>query len=274
MLREANVQTLTWADKTMSVLKAQELEACEKRLASLPDFGLFGDCDDARAETLWACSYDAQEHPRATTLHTARSLQAQVLTVLPAEAALLSPMEHSLLERLLILEGEAELMDLGEMSAAESLVRRLWCTVRLLEDNRVLVRLAGRAADAAPARAGREGARRAARPADDVFAEHRGGAVHRRNAPLPRTAGGAAGAGAQGHLRGRSRAGAALSARLLRLYVRRRGADAAAASRPDRPGAADGPLRARHGSVHLPGGRPEARPRWAGFRWSRSCWKR
>ncbi len=141
MLREANVQTLTWADKTMSVLKAQELEACEKRLAGLPDFGLFGECDDARAETLWACSYDAQEHPHAVTLHTARGLQAQVLTVLPAEAALLSPMEHSLLERLLILEGEAELMDLGEMSAAESLVRRLWCTVRLLDDNRVLVRL-------------------------------------------------------------------------------------------------------------------------------------
>ncbi len=135
MLRETNVQTLNWADKTMSVLKARQLEACESRLADLPGFGLFDGCDAANVETLWACSFEAQEQPILTHLHDPRKLQAQVLTTLPAEAALLSMEEHHLLDRMLALGGEAELMDWEESSAAESLVRRLWCTVRREEDH-------------------------------------------------------------------------------------------------------------------------------------------
>ena len=114
MLRETNVQTLHWADKTMSVLKARQLEACESRLASLPDFGLFDGCDESNVETLWACSFEAQEQPIPTALHDPRKLQAKVLTTLPAEAALLSMEEHHLLDRLLALGGDAELMDWEE----------------------------------------------------------------------------------------------------------------------------------------------------------------
>lgn len=134
MLRETNVQTLHWADKTMSVLKARQLEACESRLAALPDFGLFSGCDESNVEDLWAISFEAQEQPVPTVLHTPRQLQAQVLASLPAEAALLSPEEHHLVERILALEGEAELMDWEESSAAEALARRLWCTVNRVED--------------------------------------------------------------------------------------------------------------------------------------------
>lgn len=35
MQRESNVQTLNWADKTMSVLRLQQLEACEKKAIGL-----------------------------------------------------------------------------------------------------------------------------------------------------------------------------------------------------------------------------------------------
>lgn len=141
MLRETNVQTLTWADKTMSVLKARQLEACESRLASLPGFGLFDGCTAANVETLWACSYDAQENPIQAELHDPHKLQAQVLAALPAEAALLSLEEHQLVERMLALGGSAELLDWEETSAAESLVRRLWCTVSRRED-RLFITLA------------------------------------------------------------------------------------------------------------------------------------
>lgn len=134
MLRETNVQTLTWADKTMSVLKARQLEACENRLASLPAFGLFDGCTAANVETLWACSFDAQENPIQAQLHDPQSLQAQVLTTLPAEAALLSMEEHQLLERMLALGGRCELLDWEESTAAESLVRRLWCTISRKEE--------------------------------------------------------------------------------------------------------------------------------------------
>ncbi|MBQ8554898.1 MAG: hypothetical protein IJ438_03390 [Clostridia bacterium] len=140
MLREINVQRLHWADKTMSVLREQQLEACEKRLAALPSFGLFDGCTDVNVETLWGYSYDAQEHPQLTHLHTVHELRSQVLSALPVEAALLSIEEHMLLERLISLGGKAELMDWEETSAAESLVRRLWCTIHR-EENRIIITL-------------------------------------------------------------------------------------------------------------------------------------
>lgn len=129
MLREPNIQRLHWADKTMSLLRQSQLESCEKRLAALPEYGIFTYDDDLHAEDLWAISFDAQEERRQTHLHTTQELRAMVLTRLPQEAALLSVEEHALVERLISLGGEAELMDWLEMSAAESLVRRLWCTI-------------------------------------------------------------------------------------------------------------------------------------------------
>lgn len=140
MLRETNVQRLHWADKTMSLLRQQQLEACEKRLNALPTFGLYTYDDDLRVEELWRCSFDAQEAPRMTHLHTTHELRALVLTRLPAEAALLSVEEHHLVERLLTLGGDAELLDWEEMSAAESLVRRLWCVITH-EEHRFMLHL-------------------------------------------------------------------------------------------------------------------------------------
>ena len=129
MLRETNVQQLHWADKTMSVLRQEQLEACEKRLSALPKVTVFDLTDDLHTEEVWACSYDAQEHPSFEKLHTRTDLRAQVLASLAAEAALLSIEEHLLVERLITLNGTAELIDWEETSAAESLVRRLWCTI-------------------------------------------------------------------------------------------------------------------------------------------------
>ena len=129
MLRETNVQRLHWADKTMSVIRQEQLEACEKRLSALPQVTIFDLADDLRTEEVWQCSYDAQEHPKPEKLHTRKEMRAQVLGSLAAEAALLSIEEHMLAERLITLGGTAELIDWEETTAAESLVRRLWCTI-------------------------------------------------------------------------------------------------------------------------------------------------
>ena len=129
MLRETNVQRLHWADKTMSVIRQEQLEACEKRLLALPKETVFDLADELHTEEIWQCSYDAQEHPRLEKLHTRKELRAQVLGSLAAEAALLSVEEHLLVERLVTLGGTAELIDWEETTAAESLVRRLWCTI-------------------------------------------------------------------------------------------------------------------------------------------------
>lgn len=140
MLREGNVHPLGWADKTMSVIRARQLEACEERLSKLPSFGLFGCCDQMQLERLWRLSYDAQEHPVCTHLHTARDLQSQLMIQLPAEAALLSVQEEQLVDRLLSLGGTADLLDWDELDAAESLVRRLWCTLTH-EDTRIILHM-------------------------------------------------------------------------------------------------------------------------------------
>lgn len=140
MLRETNVQRLHWADKTMSVLRQEQLEACEKRLSALPDVTVFDLADDLRTEEIWRCSYDAQEHPKMEKLHTRKALRAQVLGNLASEAALLSIEEHQLVERLITLGGTAELIDWEETSAAESLVRRLWCTITRM-GGRVIVHM-------------------------------------------------------------------------------------------------------------------------------------
>ncbi len=138
MLRESNVQTLNWADKTMSVLRLAQLEACEKRLSEGLRFGLFHGCDDRQVEQVWQASYAAGEAPAAAALHTTRQLQAQVLARLPQEAALLSVQEHMLVERMLLFEGEAELLDVEEAAAAESLLARMWCYLRQEEDRFIL----------------------------------------------------------------------------------------------------------------------------------------
>lgn len=140
MLREGNTHALTWADKTMSVIRSRQLEACEQRLLRLPTTGLFSDRSETLAEALWRISNDGQEHPQQQRLHTARELQADVIIQLPAEAALLTFPEEQLVERLLSLGGEADLLDWDEVDAAESLVRRLWCTISQ-QDDRTLIHM-------------------------------------------------------------------------------------------------------------------------------------
>lgn len=140
MLRQTNVQRLHWADKTMSVIRQEQLEACEKRLSALPKATVFELADDLYAEEVWQCSYDAQEHPQMNELHTIKGLRAEILARLPAEAALLSIEEHMLVERLISLGGRAELIDWEETTAAESLVRRLWCTITR-ESRRIVIHM-------------------------------------------------------------------------------------------------------------------------------------
>ena len=138
MQRESNVQTLNWADKTMSVLRLQQLEACEKRLSACLSFGLFSGCDDLRVEELWATSYEAREQRVQTMLHTTQGLQENVLAQLPQEAALLSMQEYVLVDRMLMFDGEAELLDVEEAGAAESLLKRMWCHLRQQDDRFIL----------------------------------------------------------------------------------------------------------------------------------------
>ena len=126
MLREIAMHT-DWCDKTMSMLKEKQFEACERRIAARPSVNLFSDAmTDDEVQSLFECSYYYRE--MGFVLVTREELQNRVLTLLPTEVCFLSREEASLLERLLAADGHLELTDWDHPGAAESLCDRLWCT--------------------------------------------------------------------------------------------------------------------------------------------------
>ena len=131
MLRQGNTRPLHWADKTMSVLRADQLEACEKNLAGLPSCSLFDpSCTDVNAEELYDFSWYASEDrlaSRPPVLHTVEQLRARVLAAFPLESLLLSPDEYNLFIRLTVFGGRVVIHDWNNLIPALSLIRRLWC---------------------------------------------------------------------------------------------------------------------------------------------------
>ena len=146
MLRQSNTRPLHWADKTMSVLRAEQLEACEKDLAGLPSHCLFEtECSDLDAEKLYDISFYAEEDRKSAdrthhpVLHTVEELRNRVLHSFGPEAALLSVEEHDLLVRAMLFGGRTPLNDWNELIPARGLVRRLWCRVENVGSNAALI---------------------------------------------------------------------------------------------------------------------------------------
>ena len=146
MLRQSNTRPLHWTDKTMSVLRADQLEACEKDLAGLPSHCLFEpECSNVDAEKLYELSFFSEEDRRASrrsrhsVLHTVEQLRNRVLDSFVQETALLSVEEHDLLVRVVLFGGHTALADWNELLPARSLVRRLWCRVEGRGENSILV---------------------------------------------------------------------------------------------------------------------------------------
>ena len=125
-----NPRPVRWSDRTLSVLRADRLDACEKDLAGLGGPGLFDtETTDGDAERLFSQSWYAEE-PEEPHLHTIEEMRAQVLTSFPAEMGLLSPEEYDLLLKAAVLGGEIPLYDENDLPAARSMARRLWCRTR------------------------------------------------------------------------------------------------------------------------------------------------
>lgn len=180
MLREFDLQRMHWADKTQSMLHQRQMEACETRLLSYPTESIFTLQDERETECWWQCSYDAEESPKSPVLHTLREMRANVLARLPVEAALLTETEHALIVRLILCGGQARIDGWQELSAAESLLRRLWCTLEVDEQD-VLLHLPRELMPppfADPARAAASGA---AQSSAVLRHGHEGGALPVRN---------------------------------------------------------------------------------------------
>ena len=125
-----NQRPVRWTDRTLTILRGERLEACQKELAGLDGCGLFDpETTDADAERLFEQSYYATEEKKPR-LHTIEEMRTQVLSQLPAEIGLLSDEEFKLTLRLALFGGEIPLWDWNDLPAARSLVYRMWCRIK------------------------------------------------------------------------------------------------------------------------------------------------
>ncbi len=136
MLREVTTHS-DWGEKTMSMMREKQFEACERRLSAHPGMSLFSsDITDVEVQALMEGSYYRQE--MGETLVTLEGLRQEVLGQLPTEALCLSQGESQLVERLLLAQGSITLTEWDDIGAAEALVSRLWCSFRMTEEDWLL----------------------------------------------------------------------------------------------------------------------------------------
>ena len=123
----------------MSVLREQQLEACQDRLSRCPSEGIFGLLCEDEFQKLYAISYYAREI--RNRMPSQEELRRTVLYRAFRETCYLSPREDSLVKRMLMNGGEIRLDDWDEMSGAEALIARLWCTLRIEDEDTAVLRL-------------------------------------------------------------------------------------------------------------------------------------
>ncbi len=138
MQRLLTYRTEQWCDKTMSVLREQQLEACQDRLSRCLRQGIFADLDEGEYAVVWRSSFYAMEHG---LLPERDALRNQVLAYVPQECCYLSEREDELVKRMLMNNGETALTDWDEISAAEALIARLWCTILIDDEDMATLRL-------------------------------------------------------------------------------------------------------------------------------------
>ena len=131
MFRTQRTADADWSARTLSALRARRWEERVARLGQVRNGALLGLTAQelrARIEESW----QAVPHKAARARQQQEALNV-VLKGLPRQADCLAISEHSLLERLLLQCGCAELEDLEELEAALALRHRLWVDVGFLQ---------------------------------------------------------------------------------------------------------------------------------------------
>ncbi|MBE5782722.1 MAG: hypothetical protein E7329_05320 [Clostridiales bacterium] len=139
MLRISTARADRWGDKIMSVLREQQLEACQERLTRCPSQGIFSELGEEESRALFLFSFYAQEIRRH--IPSRQELRSEVLAMVEWEASFLSPREDELVKRMLMGGGQTPLQDWDEISAAEALISRLWCTLQIADNDTAILQL-------------------------------------------------------------------------------------------------------------------------------------
>lgn len=133
LFRTSACRVERWSDKTMSVMRERQLEACQDRLYRCPAAGIFDTLCEDEYRNIFLFSYYAAE--MRARVPGQEELKQIVLAAAPREACFLSPGEDDLVKRILMGGGEAYLNDWDEISAAEALISRLWCTLKIEDED-------------------------------------------------------------------------------------------------------------------------------------------
>lgn len=123
----------------MSVLQEKQLEACQERLMRRPAVSLFDTQNEDEARLIFSASFYAQE--MRGRFPGTNTLRKKVMDYLPHEACLLSAEEDALVKRMLAGNNETLLAEWTEISAAEALIARLWCTLEIRDDETAALKL-------------------------------------------------------------------------------------------------------------------------------------
>ena len=136
-----------WRDRVQSILVDEQLEACRDRLLSFDERGIFDDLSPLETELLFSRSYYASEGHKLSL----EELRSKVLENAQEEVQYLSFGEDALVKRMLMRGGELELDDLDQLPYAESLIRRLFCTIAFDDEDEATLRLCPEIAEKASA---------------------------------------------------------------------------------------------------------------------------
>ena len=134
-------KAVPWRERTLSVLDAQRDESCIRQLTQACDRGsIFGRGSARTWQEAYEGSYLALEN-QSPEGPGAEALRRAVKNSLSKELPLISIREEMLLQRLIIFGGSFPVIDPDEYPAALSLVRRLWCTVRQVNQGTFMISL-------------------------------------------------------------------------------------------------------------------------------------
>ena len=136
-----------WSDRVHSVLVDEQLDLCRDRLLCCSERSVFDSLSPLEQQNLFARSYYASEGRRPPL----EALREHVLKNAEEETQYLSFGEDALVKRMLIHGGELYLDDPDQLPYAESLIRRLFCTIRFDDEEEARLRLCPQIAEKAAA---------------------------------------------------------------------------------------------------------------------------
>ena len=139
MRRPVLPDSTAWHEGTKSYLEAAQIQRCRDALLSWPETGIFETPSSLDAKWMEAHSY---YHTGAGKGWTAEALRQAVLSAADREALSLSVDEDTLVKRMLLTDGTAEIGEWSHFAAAVSLLKRLWCTFREQDEDTACLALA------------------------------------------------------------------------------------------------------------------------------------